>query len=98
MQIKGVGLHTINLIIRAQFGLSLIEVGLSSRLTVQLLDLVALHVEQVAVICFLVGCREPPEYQDVLVRQLEETATLQTDPVCVLLYLQIQCLPSLASP
>ena len=70
---------------RADLGLPLVEVGLRAGLAVQLLYLVALHVEEVAVVRLLVRGREAPEDQDVLVRDLEEAAALETDPVGVFL-------------
>lgn len=45
----------------------------------------------------LIRGREATEYQNVLVRDLEEAATLETDPVCVFFNLKIQGLPLLSA-
>jgi hypothetical protein len=81
-------LHAVELAVgRANLGLPLVEVGLRSGLAVELLYLVALHVKEVAVIRLLVRGREAPEDQDVLVRDLEEPAALEADPISVFFYL-----------
>ena len=86
MQVQRVRLHAVELAVgRADLGLPLVEVGLRAGLAIQLLYLVALHVEEVAVVRLLVRGSEAPEDQDVLVRDLEEPAALETDPVRVFL-------------
>lgn len=97
VQIQRVRLHAVQLAVgRTYLWLSLIEIALRARLAVELLDLVAAHVEQVAVVGLLVASREASEYEDVLVRNLEQPAALETYPVRVLLDLQIKRLPGLS--
>ena len=45
----------------------------------------------------LIRGREATEDQNVLVRDLEEAATIETDPVCVFFNLKIQGLPLLST-
>ena len=98
VQVQRVRLHAVELAVgRADLGLPLVEVGLRAGLAVELLYLVALHVKEVAVVRLLVRGREAPEDQDVLIRDLEEAAALEADPVCVFLYLKVQGLPLLSA-
>jgi len=75
----------------------LVKVRLRSRLAVQLLNVVCASVEQVAVVRLLVARCEAPKDENVLVRYLVKAATLQADPVRVLLYAEIQRFPMLPS-
>ena len=61
VQIKRISLNTVQLSICSNLGLSLIEVGLSPSLAIQLLYVVSRRVEQVAMIRLLVRCRESAE-------------------------------------
>ena len=45
----------------------------------------------------LVRGREATEYKNVLVRDLEEAAALETDPICVFFNLKVQGLPLLSA-
>jgi len=67
VQVQRVRLHAVKLAIRADFRLSLVEIGVSSCLTVELLDVVGGSVEQVAVIGLLIRCRESSKDKDVFV-------------------------------
>ena len=55
-----------------------------------------MHVEQVAVVRLLVGRCESAEDYHVIIRYLEQPASLETYPIGVLLDLQVQCLPVIA--
>lgn len=96
VKVKGIGFDTIEFAITADLWLPLIEVALRARLTVELLNIVRACVEQVAVIRFLIRCREATKDQDVLVRDLVKATALQADPVSVLFDPQVQCLPMLS--
>ena len=54
MQVKGISLYTVDLVVCSKFGLSLIKVRLGPRLTVQLLNFIIGHIEQVAMVGLLV--------------------------------------------
>ena len=75
----------------------MVEVRLRAGLAVELLYLVTLNVEEVAVVRLLIRGREATEDQYVLVRDLEEAATLETDPICVFFNLKVQGLPLLSA-
>ena len=89
VQVERVSLHTVQLAVCTHLGLPLVEVGLSARLAVQLLDIVGRNVEQVAVIRLLIRRCETAEDQDVLVRNLVEAAPFEADPIGVLLDPQV---------
>ena len=68
VQIKRVGLHAIELSISgAYLGLPLVEVRLGPRFAIELLYLIALDIEEVAVVSFLIRCSETTEDKDMLV-------------------------------
>jgi hypothetical protein len=97
VQVQGIGLNTIQFAVcSAYLRLSLIEIRLCAGLAIQLFYFIALHIKQVAVISLLVTRGKTTEDEDVLVRYLEEAATLETDPVCVLFDFQVQGLPLLS--
>lgn len=86
VKVERVGLHAIELAICTDLGLPLIEIRLCACLAIQLFDVICARIEEIAVICLLVTRREATEDQDVFVRDLVEAATLQADPICILLY------------
>ena len=45
----------------------------------------------------LIRGRETTEDQDVLIRDLEEAAALETDPICIFFDLKVQGLPLLSA-
>ena len=67
VEVERVRLNAVQLAICANLGLTLVEVRLSARLAVQLLDVIRPRVEQIAVVCLLVARSEAAKYQDVLV-------------------------------
>ena len=93
VQVKRVSLHTVQLAISSNLWLSLIKVTLSPCLAVKLLNLVSTHIKQITVIGLLIRSCEASKDEDVLVGYLEEAATLQAYPVCVLLNFQVKSLP-----
>ena len=98
MQIERVSFNTIQLSVGCtNLRLSLVEVRLGPRLAIQLFYLVALNVEHVTVVRLLVRGGEATENQNVLVRDLEQAAALQTDPICVFLDLEVESLPLLSA-
>jgi len=54
VQVERVGFNAVKVPVRAQFGLSLVEIALGSCFAIQLFDFVGVDVETVAVVCFLV--------------------------------------------
>lgn len=55
VQVQAVGFHTVKFSICCSYlRLSLIEVRLSAGLAIQLLDLITLNIEQIAVVCLLI--------------------------------------------
>ena len=67
VEVEGVRFNAIQLAIGADLGLALVEVRLSARFAVELLDVIRPRIEQVAVVCLLVARSEAAKYQDVLV-------------------------------
>ena len=96
MQIQRIGFNTIQLAVSCtDLRLSLVEVRLCPSFAVELLNLIALHIEEVTVVCLLVrGCKTT-EDQDVLVRNLEKPTSLKADPISILLDLKVESLPRL---
>ena len=93
MQIQRVGLNTVELAVSSLLGLALVEVALSARLAVQLLDFVGMNVEQVAVVGLLVGSRKASKDNHMVIRDLEQATALQANPICILFDLEVQGLP-----
>lgn len=92
MEVEGIGLDAVEVAVGAELGLALVEVALGAGLAVELFDLVGVDVEAVAVVGLLVGSGEAAEDEDVG-RHGEEAAALKTDPVCVLLDLEVERVP-----
>ena len=67
MQVQRVCLNTVQLAIRSNLGLSLIEIRLGPRLAVELLNVICRRVEQIAMVRLLIRCCEPTKDQDVFV-------------------------------
>ena len=68
MKIKGIGLNTVELAVScAYLWLSLIEIGLSTCLAIQLFYLIRANIEEITVIRFLVRSCKTAEDEDVLV-------------------------------
>ena len=93
MQVQRVGLDAVQLAVTTLLRLSLVEVGLGPGLAVELLDLVSVNIEQVAVVRLLVTRSEASKDDHVVLTDLEESAALEADPVRVLFDLQVQGLP-----
>ena len=55
-----------------------------------------MHIEKIAVVCFLVACREAAEYDHVVIWYLEETTAFQAYPVRVFFYFQIESFPMIS--
>ena len=72
MQVERVRLDTVQLAIASLLRLPLVEVRLGARLAIQLLDLVRVHIEQVAVVCLLVARCETTKNDHVVLRYLEQ--------------------------
>lgn len=68
---------------------------MGARLAIQLLYIVSACIEQIAVVCLLIARSEATKDQDVLVGDLIQAAALETYPVCVLFYAQVERLPVL---
>jgi len=98
VEVQGVGFDAVDLAVGADFRLSLVEVGLSAGFAVQLFDLIRLNVKQVAVVRLLIRGGEPSEYKDVLLRELEEAAAFEADPVGIFLYFQVEGFPLVPPP
>ena len=96
MQIEGISFNAVELTVTTDLWLPLIEIALGSRLAIELLYVVCARVKEVAMICLLIGRRKSTEDQDMLVRDLVETASLEADPVGVLLDAQVESLPVLS--
>ena len=96
MQVERVGLNAVQLAVSSDLRLALVEVRLSARLAVELLDVIGACVEQVAVVRLLVASCEATEDEDVLVRDLVQSAAFEADPVCVLLDAKVERLPVLS--
>ena len=58
MQVERVRFHAVQLAVAALLGLPLIEVRLSTRLAIELLNLIRVHIEQIAVVGLLVARRK----------------------------------------
>ncbi len=67
VQVERVGLNAVKFAITSHLWLSLVEIGLSSCLAVELLDIICPCIEQITMVCFLVTCRKSTEDQNVLV-------------------------------
>ena len=59
VQVERVGFNAVKFAITSHLWLSLVKVGLSSCLAVELLDIIGPCVEQITMVCFLVTCRKP---------------------------------------
>ena len=85
MQVQRVRLNAVKFAVDSSLGLPLVEVRLGSRLAVELLDLIRVYIEQIAMICLLVRCCKSTKDDHVVLGDLEETTALQANPVGVLL-------------
>ena len=89
MQVERVGLNAVQLAVSSDLRLALVEVRLSARLAVELLDVIGACVEQVAVVRLLVRGSETSEDDHVVLRDLEQATAFEADPVRVFFYFQV---------
>ena len=93
MQIQRVCLNAIEFAVGSSLWLSLVEVRLGTSFAVELLNFVGVNVEQIAVVRLLIRSSEATENYHVVLRDLEETASLKANPVGIFLDFEVKSLP-----